>query len=73
MHVSEIPQINGLSTPEKILLLEEMWDTIASDEQGVPILESHKNELDVRLKMYEADPERLLSFEEFRNRVAKRK
>jgi hypothetical protein len=31
MRVSDIPEIIKLSTPEKILLLEDLWDTIASD------------------------------------------
>ena len=45
MRVTDIPEIAQLSTPEKILLVEDLWDSIASDESGVPVSQSHKEEL----------------------------
>ena len=50
MRVNDIPEIAGLSTSEKILLVEELWDSIAEDEANVPLFQSHKEELDKRLK-----------------------
>ena len=41
MQVSDIPEITKLSTPEKILLIEDLWDSIASDESAVPAPQSH--------------------------------
>jgi putative addiction module component (TIGR02574 family) len=73
MRVSDIPGIARLSTPEKILLLEDLWDTIAANESGVPVPQSHKVELDRRLKRYESDPGKLLSLEELQARIKKRK
>ncbi|GFP37132.1 hypothetical protein HKBW3S44_00812, partial [Candidatus Hakubella thermalkaliphila] len=32
MRASDIPDITKLSTPEKILLVEDIWDSIVSDE-----------------------------------------
>ena len=61
MRVSDIPEIANLNTPEKILLVEELWDTIASDESKVPIPQRHIDELDKRLKSYESNPGNLLS------------
>ena len=46
MRVTDIPEIDQLSTPEKILLVEDLWDSIALDESGVPVSQSHKEELD---------------------------
>ena len=73
MHISDIPEITKLSTPEKILLVEDLWDNIASDESVVPVPLSHMDELDKRLKRYELGPGNLLSFEELRTRIESRK
>lgn len=58
-----------MSSPEKILLVEDLWDSIASDESGVPIPQSHMKKLDRRLKSYEPDPVNLLSLEELQVRI----
>ena len=73
MHANDIPEITKLSTPEKILLVEDLWDSISSDESGVPVPQSHMEELDRRLKRYESAPGTLLSLEELRTRIERRK
>ena len=73
MRVIDIPEIDRLSVPEKILLVEDLWDTIASDESNVTVPESHIEELDKRMKRYASDPGNLLSLEELRSRVERRK
>ena len=73
MRVSDISEIKKLSTPEKILLVEDLWDSIASDESVVSVPQSHMEELDIRLKRYEAAPGTLLSLEELRTRIERRK
>jgi putative addiction module component (TIGR02574 family) len=73
MRVNDIPEIAGLSTSEKILLVEELWDSIAEDEANVPLFQSHKEELDKRLKKYDADPDNLLSLEDIKRSIEKRK
>jgi len=73
VRASEIPEITKLSTPEKILLVEDLWDSIVSDESVLPFPQSHKEELDRRLKRYESAPGNLLSLEELRTRIERRK
>jgi putative addiction module component (TIGR02574 family) len=73
MHVSDIPEIARLSTPEKILLVEDLWDSIASDESRVPMPQSHTEELDRRLRSYESNPGNLLSLEELQTAIERRK
>ena len=73
MRVSDIPEISKLSTPEKILLVEDLWDEIASDESGVPVAQSHRKELDRRLKKHKSAQGDLLSLEELRTRIERRK
>lgn len=73
MRVKDIPEITRLSTPEKILLVEDLWDMISSDEYNVPVPESHMEELDRRLTSYKTGPGNLLSLEELQSRIEKRK
>lgn len=73
MRVKDIPEITKLSTPEKILLVEDLWDNIASDESAVPVPQSHMEELDRRFKRYESAPGNLLSLEELQARIEKRR
>jgi len=73
MRVAEIPELTRLSTPEKILLLEELWDSIASDEGSVPVPQSHRDELDRRLARHSARPGKLLSLEELQAGIARGK
>jgi len=73
MRANDIPEINKLSIPEKILLVEDIWDSIVSNESVVSVPQSHKQELDRRLKRYESAPGNLLSLEELQTRIEKRK
>jgi putative addiction module component (TIGR02574 family) len=69
VRVSDIPEIARLSVPEKILLVEDLWDSIATDESAVPMPQSHREELDRRLERYQANPGNLLSLEELQRRI----
>jgi putative addiction module component (TIGR02574 family) len=73
MHVRDIPEIAQLSIPEKILLVEDLWDSIASEEVSVSVPQSHREELDRRMKSYESAPGNLLSLEELQGRIERRK
>lgn len=73
MRVAEIPEITKLSTHEKILLVEDLWDSIITEETEVSIPESHMKALDRRLIRYESAPGELLSLEELQARIERRK
>jgi len=73
MRVIDIPEIEKLSIPEKILLVEDLWDKISSEEAAVPVPESHMTELDRRLARYKSSPGELLSLDELRKRIESRK
>ena len=73
MRVTDIPQIEKLSVPEKILFIVDMWDSIASEESAIPIPPSHVAELDKRLDRYKSRPGELLSLDELRTRIDSRK
>ncbi|MBZ0254487.1 addiction module protein [bacterium] len=44
-----------LSIEERIKLVEDLWDSIASDQQVLPLTNDQKAELDKRLNAYEYD------------------
>lgn len=73
MRASDIPEINRLTTPEKILLVEDLWDSIAAEAAAVPVPASHMAEIDRRLKRHAAQPGELLSLEDLQARIENRK
>lgn len=73
MRIKDIPEIAKLSNPEKILFVEDMWDSIISKESNVPLPNSHVNELNRRFSKYESNPGNLLTLDELKFRIEKRK
>ena len=43
-------QAKKLSIPDRILLVEEIWDTIAEENQAFELTDAQKRELDRRLE-----------------------
>jgi len=72
MNVTEISQIAAMSVPEKIVFLEDLWDSIAANDQTVPVPESHVRELDRRLARHTSNPGSLLSLQELQQKIASR-
>lgn len=70
MRIVDIPEIDSLSTSEKILLVEDLWDRITVDESSVPVPQSHKEELDRRLRRYKSHQGNLLSLEDLQGKVS---
>ena len=55
MRSDEIKQeINKLNLAEKLLLIEDVWDSIAQSNSELPMPEWQKRELDKRYKEYKA-------------------
>ena len=73
MKLTEIPEVASLSTHEKIILLEELWDSIRTDQDSIPVPESHKVELDKRVARHRDFPGEILTLEELRRGIELRK
>jgi len=73
MRITDIPEIEKLSIPEKILLVEDLWDSITSEESDIPVPNSHMAELDRRLARHKSGPGALLSLDELRAKIESRK
>ncbi len=46
-----------LSIPERIQLVEDIWDTIAAKADSLELTEEEKRIIDVRLEKYHQNPE----------------
>lgn len=44
-----------LPVEERIRIVEDLWDSIAADQQALPLTAEQRQELDRRLDAYEAD------------------
>lgn len=62
--------LKELTSSEKILLAEELWDSVASEAKLFRITEDQKAELDARLASYSTDPEAGDSWENVRKRIS---
>lgn len=51
-------KLTELPIDERIRLVEDLWDSIASDQTTLPLTDEQKAELDRRLNAYEVDRNR---------------
>jgi len=47
--------LRNLSVGERIRLVEDLWDSIAADQQALPLTPQQSMELDRRLDAFESD------------------
>jgi len=73
MTTAEITHILEMPVEQKILLLEDVWDSILPDSRRVPVPESHRRELDRRFKKYEQNASALLNDQQLRDALDSRK
>lgn len=54
--------IDRLSVEDRLLLVEEIWDSIAQTQQTVPLTVSQQQELERRLRDHEQNPDDVVSW-----------
>ena len=64
--------IDQLSVAQRILLAEEIWDSIPDEADALPLSEAQKQDLQRRLAAYEADRKAGSSWEEVKARLSSR-
>ena len=62
-------EILRLSVPERVQLVEDIWDSIAVSPESLPITDAQRQELDRRLDAYARNPSELRSWDEVRSRL----
>jgi putative addiction module component (TIGR02574 family) len=61
--------IDKLSVTERLVLVEDIWDSIAAEQQLLDMPNWHKDELDRRLAAYSANPSPGSSWNEVKARL----
>jgi putative addiction module component (TIGR02574 family) len=61
--------IDRLSVAERILLVEEIWDSIPEEPQQPPLTEAQKQDLERRLVAYKANPKAGASWDDVKTRL----
>jgi len=70
MNVSAmLAEIAKLPVEERIQLVQDIWDTVAADNEVPDLTEQQKQELDRRIAELDADPNNVLTWEEIKARV----
>jgi len=64
-----ISSVFDLSPSEKLQLVEDLWDDLASTPEAVPVHDWHKEELERRKANLVRNPASGLSWEEVKRRV----
>jgi putative addiction module component (TIGR02574 family) len=59
-------EILGMSVPERILLVEAIWDSIAVESENVQLDTEQKNEINARIDSYKRNPENVLSWDQIK-------
>ncbi len=61
--------IQQLSQSERILLAEELWDSVAKNQDDLEVTDSQKEILDERMAAYKASPNEGISWEIVKNEM----
>lgn len=57
MSTKALDEALRLPVPERVQLVQEIWDSVVAESAGVPVTKKQKAELDRRLADLEAHPE----------------
>lgn len=68
----QLSEILQLSVAERIQLVEDIWDSIASVPEAVALTAEQEAELDRRLTAYQANPSEGISWNDLKNKLRRR-
>ncbi|MSU61124.1 MAG: hypothetical protein EXS31_01805 [Pedosphaera sp.] len=69
MKLADLPEVRALSAREKLQLVDELWEEVARDSESLEVTEEEKNLLDERWAAFLRDPSRVLTLDEFKERI----
>jgi len=72
MTAALLKKATSLPVPDRIKLVEDIWDSIADEPNDYPLTPAQKRELDRRLESMRKNPSRAVSWTEARQRILKR-
>jgi putative addiction module component (TIGR02574 family) len=72
MSIADIPELRQLSRPEKILLVQRLWDEIAAESDDFPLQPWQEKAVAESLAEYNADPREGAPWAEVKERLISR-
>jgi putative addiction module component (TIGR02574 family) len=69
---TQLSEILQLSVAERIQLVEDIWDSIATVPDAVSLTEEQQAELERRLKAYHANPSEGISWNDLKTKLRRR-
>ena len=69
MILETMPDVNRLTSAEKLLLVSELWDDLAAHPTEVPVSRERIAELDRRMEEYRRDPSQVTTWEAIQRRI----
>jgi putative addiction module component (TIGR02574 family) len=69
MRSKEFSNIFEMSVADRIVLAEEIWDSIAENPEALPLTDIQKEELEKRLNSYYANPEAGVSWDRVKEKI----
>ena len=63
------PEYRKLPIPERLQLVEEIWDSIAQEAKSLPLSDELRAELDRRWAEHERDPSAAVPWEQVRSEL----
>ncbi len=73
MHNDLNCEIQKLSIPERILLVEDIWDSIARENEAFELSQAQKEELDKRSRSFHENPSQGRSWQDIKAEYLKTK
>lgn len=64
--------IDQMSIEDRLALVQEIWDSITTAPEQIPLTETQRNELERRLAAHAADPTNVIPWEEVKARALAR-
>jgi putative addiction module component (TIGR02574 family) len=72
MKTISVSDLLELSVTERILLVEDIWDSVSAAPESISLTDKQREELDHRLQAYHKDPNVGSPWEKVRSRIAHR-
>ena len=63
--------IDRLSFAKRILLMEDIWDSIAAESEALEVPQFHQDELNRRLAAHDAEPHSASNWQDVKSRPGK--
>ncbi len=67
----DLSSIKAMSVPERILVVEEIWDSIAAEQDSIPLTVAQRDELDRRLDAFDVSPDEGYSWQEVNQHIVR--